>query len=316
MNVFTSIKDVKEPEALVALALKVKNNPGVFGSYGKLKTLGLVFFNPSLRTRLSTQKAALNLGMQVVILNINSDSWILEMEDGAIMNGNAQEHIREAAAVLSQYCDIIGVRTFAQFNSRAEDYGEFILQKFIRFSSVPILSLESATLHPLQSLADWMTITEQQRTERPKVVLSWAPHPKILPQAVANSFVEWMRIAHVDLTVTFPKEIDLAPSYLKGISVTHNQEKAMENADFVYAKNWSSFSNYGKGTSSFQDWKIDERKMALTHNAYFMHCLPVRRNVVVSDGVLDSDHSLVLEQANNRTYAAQAVLLKMLGYEG
>ncbi len=315
MSVFSSIKDVQSPDKLRNLALEMKTNPHAYSQYGKDKTLGLIFFNPSLRTRLSTQKAALNLGMNVMVMNFNSESWTIELQDGTIMDGGSQEHIREAAAVISQYCDILGIRTFAGLKSRQDDYEEIVLNKFMEYASVPVISLESATLHPLQSLADWMTITGKSRRTRPKVVLSWAPHPKVLPQAVANSFVEWMRHASVDLTVTFPEGMDLSPDFLKGVKVTHQQEEALANADFVYAKNWSSYSNYGQGGEALSDWLIDTKKMALTNDAYFMHCLPVRRNVVVSDQVLDGKRSLVIEQANNRTFAAQAVLLKMLGYE-
>ncbi len=315
MSVFSSIKDVQSPDKLRNLALEMKTNPHAYSQYGKDKTLGLIFFNPSLRTRLSTQKAALNLGMNVMVMNFNSESWTIELQDGTIMDGGSQEHIREAAAVISQYCDILGIRTFAGLKSRQDDYEEIVLNKFMEYASVPVISLESATLHPLQSLADWMTITGKSRRTRPKVVLSWAPHPKVLPQAVANSFVEWMRHASVDLTVTFPEGMDLSPDFLEGVKVTHQQEEALANADFVYAKNWSSYSNYGQGGKALSDWLIDTKKMALTNDAYFMHCLPVRRNVVVSDQVLDGERSLVIEQANNRTFAAQAVLLKMLGYE-
>ena len=315
MNTFTSIKDVQEAEKLLHLALKMKANPFGYSHYGQNKTLGLIFFNPSLRTRLSTQKAALNLGMNVMVMNFNSESWAIELQDGTIMNQGTQEHIKEAAAVISQYCDIIGIRTFAGLKDREKDYNELVLNKFIQYASVPIVSLESATLHPLQSLTDWMTIKENQRNTRPKVVLSWTPHPKALPQAVANSFVEWMKYADVDLTVVFPMGMDLAPSFLKGVKTTHQQEEAFTNADFVYAKNWSSYSNYGQKASHFDDWMITPKKMAVTNNAHFMHCLPVRRNVVVNDQVIDSTNSLVIQQSNNRTFAAQAVLLKMLGYE-
>ena len=316
MKQFTSVRDVKQPTELLALAKRLKKQPFAYRQYGQNKTLGLLFFNPSLRTRLSTQKAALNLGMDVMVMNFNSDSWTIELTDGTVMNQGTQEHIKEAAAVISQYCDIIGVRTFAGLKDMEADYSETILKKFIRHASAPVISLESATLHPLQSLADWLTIDEYKSATRPKVVLTWAPHPRALPQAVANSFAEWMQVADVDLTITFPVGMDLSSDFTKGCKVTNNQEEALQNADFVYAKNWSSFLNYGQITSGYEDWMITPHKMALTNNGKFMHCLPVRRNVVVSDNVLDTPTSIVIEQANNRTFAAQAVLLKMLGYEG
>ncbi len=316
MKQFISVKDVRQPSELMKLAKMLKKQPFAHRHYGQNKTLGLLFFNPSLRTRMSTQKAALNLGMDVMVMNFNSDSWTIELANGTVMDQGTQEHIKEAAAVISQYCDIIGVRTFAGLKDVEDDYGETILKKFIEYASVPVISLESATLHPLQSLADWLTIDEHKAHSRPKVVLTWAPHPRALPQAVANSFVQWMQVADVDLTITFPTGMDLSPDFTKGCKVTNNQEEAFQNADFVYAKNWSSYSNYGQKATGHEDWIVTQYKMALTNNGKFMHCLPVRRNVVVSDDVLDKPMSIVIEQANNRTYAAQAVLLKMLGYEG
>lgn len=315
MKKFTSIKDVPDLNQLLDLAKKVKQHPLDFKSYGMDKTLGLLFFNPSLRTRLSTQKAAMNLGMNVMVMNLNNDGWSIELEDGRVMNQGTQEHIKEAAGVVSQYCDIIGIRTFATLSDQASDYSEKVLNKFIRYATVPVVSLESATLHPLQSLADMMTIEEHQNTPRPKVVLTWAPHPKALPQAVANSFAEWVKESRAELVIANPEGFDLSKNFTEGIKVVHDQDEALANADFVYAKNWSSFTDYGKIGQNLEDWCITKEKMALTNGAHFMHCLPVRRNVVVSDEVLDSNASLVLQQANNRTYAAQAVLLKMLGYE-
>jgi len=315
MKQFTSIKDIKNIDELLSLSKKIKQNPFGYQAIGNNKTLGLLFFNPSLRTRLSTQKAALNLGMNVMVMNLNNDGWSIELEDGTIMNKGTQEHIKEAAGVVSQYCDIIGIRTFASLKNKTNDYDELILNKFINYATVPVVSLESATLHPLQSFADLITIEEHKTAAKPKIVLTWAPHPKALPQAVANSFVEWMRKTEVELVITNPKGFDLAPQFTKGINVTHNQNEALNNADFVYAKNWSSFSNYGEVSTELDDWMITKQKMQLTNNGKFMHCLPVRRNVVVSDEVIDSDNSLVLEQANNRTYAAQTILLKMLQNE-
>jgi N-succinyl-L-ornithine transcarbamylase len=312
MKKFTSIKDINSIKELLYLSEIVKKNPFDFKSYGENKTLGLLFFNPSLRTRLSTQKAALNLGMNVMVINLNNDGWSIELEDGTIMNQGTQEHIKEAAGVISQYCDIIGIRTFASLSNKAEDYNEEILNKFIKYASVPVVSLESATLHPLQSFADIITIEEHKKVAKPKVVLSWAPHPKSLPQAVANSFVEWMKKADVELVITNPEGFDLSNSFREGVKVVHNQDEALLGADFVYAKNWSSYDDYGKIGTEFDYWTITKEKMDLTNDGKFMHCLPVRRNLVVSDDVIDSKNSLVLQQANNRTYAVQTVLLKML----
>lgn len=312
MKKFTSAKDINDLQGLMNLVKKVKDNPYRFKSLGENKTLGLLFFNPSLRTRLSSQKAALNLGMNVMVMNLNNDGWSIELEDGTIMNQGTQEHIKEAAGVISQYCDIIGIRTFAGLKDKKHDYQEEIITKFIKSATVPVISLESATLHPLQSLADLITIKEHQKTDRPKVVLTWAPHPKALPQAVANSFVEWMIKADVDLVITNPKGFDLAPEITQGVKIIHNQDEALKDADFVYAKNWSSYSDYGKIGTGLDDWQITQQKMDFTNNGKFMHCLPVRRNMVVSDEVIDGPNSLVLKQADNRTYSAQTVLLKML----
>lgn len=309
---FTSVKDISNMEALLKKALEIKANPFAYKEFGQNKTLGLIFLNPSLRTRLSTQKAAMNLGMNVMVMNLGTEGWSIEMTDGTVMDQGSQEHIKEAAGVISQYCDIIGIRTFAELKNRDEDYSEKVLTKFIQSARVPVVSLESATLHPLQSLADLITIEEQKNVTRPKVVLSWAPHPRALPQAVANSFVEWMKQADVELVITNPEGFDLAPEFTDSVPVIHNQNEALAGADFVYAKNWSSFENYGQTAPNLTNWTISQAKMDLTNNGKFMHCLPVRRNVVVTDDVIDSENSLVLEQANNRTYAAQTVLLKML----
>lgn len=312
MKNFISIKDIDDINKILSLSKKVKQNPFGFKEFGENKTLGLLFFNPSLRTRLSSQKAAMNLGMNVMVINLNNDGWSIELEDGTIMNEGTQEHIKEAAGVISQYCNIIGIRTFASLINKQEDYQEEIINKFIKHGTVPVISLESATLHPLQSLADVITIDEHQTKDKPKVVLTWAPHPKALPQAVANSFAQWISQTDVELVIANPKGFDLAPQFTNGIEVTHDQNSALQGADFVYAKNWSSYEEYGKTVTGLDDWMITKHKMDLTNNGKFMHCLPVRRNVVVSDEVIDSENSLVLHQANNRTVAAQTVLLKIL----
>ena len=312
MKNFTSVNDVENVKELLQLAKTVKLNPYNFEAIGKNKTLGLLFFNPSLRTRLSSQKAAMNLGMNVMVMNLNKDGWQIEFQDGTIMNQGSQEHIKEAAGVISQYCDIIGVRTFPNLQNKEEDYSEIILNKFIQNASVPIVSLESATLHPLQSFADLLTIEEHQKNAQPKVVLTWAPHPKKLPQAVANSFIEWIKTTDSQLVIANPQGFNLSKNFTEGVTISHNQNEALEGADFVYAKNWSAYEDYGKIGTQYSDWVVNGAKMQLTNHAKFMHCLPVRRNVVVADEVLDSEASLVLQQANNRTFAAQTVLLKLL----
>ncbi len=313
MNKYTSVHDVTDVSALVNEALHLKENPYKYKSLGENKTLGLIFLNPSLRTRLSTQKAGQNLGMNVLVMNLDKEGWALETQDGAIMNGTTVEHIKEAAAVMGQYCDIIGIRLFPKLQDREEDYSEDLLNKFISYADVPVVSLESATRHPLQSLADLVTITEQKPAgKKPKVVLTWAPHVKSIPQCVANSFAEWMQQADVELVITNPEGYDLADEFTKGATVLHNQDEALKDADFVYVKNWSSYEQYGKVLTDGEGWMMTNEKLALTNNAKVMHCLPVRRNVELSDEILDGPNSLVLEQANNRTYAAQAVLKRML----
>lgn len=312
---FTTYSDIEDLDSLVNLAKKIKEQPLQNESLGKGKTIGLLFFNSSLRTRLSTQKAAQNLGLNVIVLNLSNEGWQLEFEEGVTMNNDKAEHVIEAAQVVSQYCDIIGIRTFAGLTNKEEDYYETVLNQFIKYANVPVVSLESATLHPLQSLADVLTIQEHQKVKKPKVVLSWAPHVKPLPQAVANSFVQWVKNTNVDLVITNPKGYDLSEEFTEGISIIHHQNEALKNADFVYAKNWSQYVDYGKISNEFKDWQITAEKMKLTNNAMFMHCLPVRRNVVVADEVLDGKNSLVIEQANNRTYAAQVVLTKILQHE-
>ena len=312
MKQFTSVNDVPNPKQLVESALALKRSPaGSLKGIGANKTIVMLFFNPSLRTRLSTEKAALTLGMSVIEYNAGQ-GWQLEFEEGVVMNSDKAEHIKEAAAVISQYADIIGIRTFPSLVDRERDYADFVLKQFMKHATVPIISLESAIRHPLQSLADWVTLEEHRPAHRPKVVLSWAPHPRALPQAVANSFVEWMKLADVDLVVTHPEGYELADTFGQDVNVEYDQHKALAGADFVYAKNWSSYRDYGKILNQDLAWMISPQKMALTNNGKFMHCLPVRRNVVVADGVLDSPASLVIEQANNRTYAAMAVLKAIL----
>lgn len=311
MQNFTSVYDVPNVSALVQSALAIKKAPFADQALGKNKTLIMLFFNPSLRTRLSTERAGLNLGMQVINMNAGQ-GWKLEFEDGAVMNMDRAEHIKEAAAVISQYADIIGVRTFPSLTDQEKDYQDHILKSLIRYASVPVISLESAIRHPLQSLTDLMTIEELKQKDRPKVVLSWAPHPRALPQAVSNSFIEWMQAGEVELVVTHPKGYDLAPEFIKDTPVTHDQRAAFEDADFIYTKNWSAVAPYGKILSEDPDWMITADKMALTNQAHFMHCLPVRRNVIVEDAVIDSPQSAVIQQAGNRMYAAQAVLKAIL----
>lgn len=311
MKHFISPADVTDIQQLIAEGLALKANPTAFQHLGKNKTIGLLFFNSSLRTRLSTQKAAINLGMNVIVMNVGTDSWQLEFEDGTIMDGGKAEHIREAAAVIGQYCDIIGVRAFAGLKNRAEDYSEQVIEKFKEFAGVPIVNLESATRHPLQSLADLITIEELKTKQRPKIVLTWAPHVRALPQAVGNSFAEWLNRTDYDFVITNPEGFDLAPEFVGNAPIIRNQAEAFEGADFIYAKNWSSFENYGE-IGNDPNWMITPEKMALTDNAKFMHCLPVRRNLVVTDAVLDSPSSIVIQEAGNRVWAAQAVLKKIL----
>ena len=313
MKHFTSVKDVADLSALVTEALVLKRNPFAYKELGRNKTLGLIFLNPSLRTRLSTQKAATNLGMEVMVMNIDKEGWALETQEGVIMNGTTVEHIREAAGVMGRYFDILGLRSFPSLKNREEDYSEDILNKFIQYSGLPVVSLESGTLHPLQSLADLITITEQSLPDRrPKVVMTWAPHVKALPQAVPNSFAEWMCRAEVDFVIAHPQGYELDPSFSQGATITHNQEEALADADFIYVKNWSSYRDYGQVLPVADDWLLTPDRLTQTNNGKVMHCLPVRRGLELSHEILDGPASLVLEQANNRIYAAQAVLKKML----
>jgi len=311
MKNYIDLSDIEDLPALLEDALKLKN----FNSdpeLGKGKTLGMLFFNPSLRTRLSTEKAAKLLGMEVMVMNINSDGWALEFEDGQVMDSNKAEHIKEGAAVLSQYCDIIAVRAFPELKDKDRDNSEMVMNGFKKYASVPILNLESATGHPLQALTDALTIMELKKVKSPKVVLTWAPHPRALPHAVPNSFVQMMQKMDVKLCIANPEGYNLNPTIIKNTKVFHDQEEALKNADFVYVKNWSSYENYGEILKSDEDWTFNQEKLRGTNNAKVMHCLPVRRNVVIADDILDSENSVVIHQANNRTFAAQAVLKKLL----
>lgn len=312
MKQLLSYTDIPDLGALAREALTIKAQPFAHKDLGTHKTVGLIFFNPSLRTRLSTQLAAANLGMTVLNIDFGKESWRLETQDGVVMDGDTTEHIEEAAGVIGEYCDVIGIRLFASLNDRERDYQEEIFHKFRRFSGKPVVNLESAREHPLQALADLMTIEEHRPAKRPKVVLTWAPHCKALPQAVANSFSSWMARADVDFCIAHPKGYELASDYVQGVHVTHDQREALDGADFVYAKNWSSYQDYGKILTQDRSWTVDADKMQLTNEAFFMHCLPVRRNLVVTEDVLTGPRSLVLQQAKNRVFAAQAVLARIL----
>ena len=309
---YLSIKNIDNLSEWVNEAIELKKDPLKNQDLGKNKTIGLLFFNNSLRTRLSTQKAAMNLGMDPIVMNFGSEGWALEFEDGTIMNQGKSEHVKDAAQVISQFCDVIAIRAFASLNDKEKDLAEEVLTAFAKYATVPIVNMESSVGHPLQALADAITMEEFKVNPKPKVVLSWAPHPKALPHAVANSFIEMMQKQDADFVITHPKGYELNPEIVKDSKVEYDQEKAFENADFIYTKNWSSFNDYGKVISQDKNWTITGDKMAKTNNAKFMHCLPVRRNVVVADEVLDSENSIVIEQANNRTYSAQLVLKKIL----
>jgi N-succinyl-L-ornithine transcarbamylase len=313
MKNFTSVHDVKDPIALIKEAIEIKKSPLAHSSLGKNKTIGLLFLNPSLRTRLSSQKAAQLLGMNVMVMNMDKEGWALEWNDGAIMNSNKTEHIKDAAMVLSTYFDIIGIRCFPTLTDREADYSEHVIKQLIKYSTVPVISLESATLHPLQSLADSISIFEKwDKKTKPKVVLTWAPHVKALPQAVSNSFSEWMKALDMDFTISHPKGYELAPKFTEGIKIEHDQQKALEGADFVYVKNWSAYEPYGQTPAVREDWLLSEKKMKVTNNGYVMHCLPVRRNVELPDELLDGPRSLIPLQAENRLYSATVVMKKML----
>ncbi len=314
MRHFTSVNDIGDLRAAVDEALKVKKDRFAFTDLGRNKTLLMVFFNSSLRTRLSTQKAAMNLGMNVIVLDVNQGAWKLETERGVIMDGDKAEHLLEAIPVMGSYCDIIGVRSFAGLKDRDEDYEERVINQFIKYSGRPVFSMEAATRHPLQSFADLITIEEFKEVERPKIVMTWAPHPKALPQAVPNSFAEWINATGYDFVITHPEGYELDPKFVGNARVEYDQRKALEGADFVYAKNWSAYTapNYGKVISTDRDWTVDTEKMALTNNAFFMHCLPVRRNMIVTDDVIESPRSIVIPEAANREISAQTVLKRML----
>lgn len=312
MKQFLTLNDLSNFEQTVSEAIKLKKHPYAFETVGYQKTLGMLFFNPSLRTRLSTQKAAHNLGMKTMIMNFANESWALEFENGTKMSGLRSEHIKEAAAVVSQYCDILAIRAFASLTNKEKDEQEIVLKSFIKYASIPVINMESAIAHPLQVLADAMTIKEHNKVKRPKIVLTWAPHPKALPHAVGNSFTRMVKKLDADLVIAQPEGYELNSKITGDVSVEYNQELALKDADFVYAKNWCSYSEYGKILKTDNEWMLTEPKMKLTNNAKFMHCLPIRRNIVASDNVLNSKNSLVIEQANNRTYAAQIVLKKIL----
>lgn len=327
MKLFSSVNDITDLKQSIEQALILKADPFAHQALGRNKTLGLVFLNPSLRTRLSTQKAALNLGMNVMVMNLDKEGWALETEDGVVMNGTSVEHIREAAAVMGQYCDILGFRSFPKLQDREEDYSESLFNKFVKYSGVPVISLESATLHPLQSFADLITINEIWHSPAPsplgmagkglpKVVLTWAPHVKALPQAVPNSFSEWMCRAQsegmIDFVITHPEGFELNEKFTKGAAIEFNQDAALKDADFVYVKNWSSYRDYGKTISGKESWMMNNKKLESSNKAKVMHCLPVRRDYELSSEILDGPNSIVTKEAANRVWAAQAVLKSML----
>lgn len=314
MRHFTNVKDLGNLKEAVKEALEVKKNRFAYKHLGKDKTLLMLFFNSSLRTRLSTQKAAMNLGMNVIVLDVNQGAWKLETERGVVMDGDKSEHLLEAIPVMGNYCDIIGVRAFAKFENKEDDYQEKILSQFIQYSGRPVFSMEAATRHPLQSFADLITIEEYKQKERPKVVMSWAPHPRALPQAVPNSFAEWMNETDYEFVITHPEGYELDPKFTGNARIEYDQRKAFEGADFIYAKNWAAYAdpNYGKVINTDRRWTVDAEKMALTNNAYFMHCLPVRRNMIVTDEVIESPRSIVIPEAANREISAQVVLKRIL----
>ena len=314
MKTFTSVKQLGDLREAFAKAKYVKENPFADQAIGRNRTLLMIFFNSSLRTRLSTQKAGLNLGMNVIVLDVNQGAWKLETERGVIMDGDKPEHLLEAIPVMGCYCDIIGVRSFARFENRDDDYNEVILNQFIKYSGKPVFSMEAATRHPLQTFADMITIEEYKKTEKPKIVMTWAPHPKALPQAVPNSFAEGINLTGYEFVITHPEGYELDPQFVGNAKVEYDQKKAFEGADFIYAKNWAAYTgdNYGKVLNMDRSWTVDSAKMALTNNAYFMHCLPVRSNMIVTDDVIESPQSIVIPEAANRVVSAQTVLKEML----
>jgi N-succinyl-L-ornithine transcarbamylase len=312
MKNYLTLEDIPNLQKAVNQVIALKKEPYSNEHLGRQKTLGMLFFNPSLRTRLSTQKAAQHLGLKTMVMNFSNEAWALEFEDGTKMSGLRSEHIKEAAAVVSQYCDMVAIRAFASLSDKNKDEEEQVLNNFARYASIPVINMESATAHPLQALADAVTINEQGLTKRPKIVLTWAPHPKALPHAVGNSFSRMVQQLDADFVIAQPQGYELNPEITKNTPLIYDQEEALKDADFVYAKNWCSYSDYGNILRTDEQWMLTAKKMKLTNNAKFMHCLPIRRNVVVSDDVLDHSNSLVIEQANNRTYAAQWVLKQLL----
>ena len=314
MRHFTSVTQLGDLKNALEAARYVKEHPFADQELGRNKTLLMIFFNSSLRTRLSTQKAAMNLGMNVIVLDVNQGAWKLETERGVIMDSDKPEHLLEAIPVMGCYCDIIGVRAFAKFESKEDDYNEVIVNQFIRYSGKPVFSMEAATRHPLQTFADLITIEEYKKVEKPKIVMTWAPHPKALPQAVPNSFAAGINMTDYEFVITHPHGYELDPAFTGGARIEYDQRKAFEGADFIYAKNWSAYSgdNYGKVLCTDRDWTVDAEKMALTNNAYFMHCLPVRRNMIVTDDVIESPQSIVIPEAANRVVSAQTVLKEIL----
>lgn len=317
MRTFFNVEDLGNLDQAIAEAMEVKKNRYAYQELGKNKTLLMIFFNNSLRTRLSTQKAATNLGMNVIVLDVNAGAWKLETERGVIMDGDKSEHLLEAIPVMGSYCDIIAVRSFAGLTDREFDYAETIVNQFVKYSGRPVIAMETATVHPLQAFADLITIEEHKTNKRPKVVLTWAPHCRALPQAVPNSFAQWMNAANVDLVITHPKGYELDPMFVGNAVVEYDQRKALEGADFVYAKNWScpgvtNPDDYGKIISKDMSWTIDTEHMSWTNNGKFMHCLPVRRGLIVTDDVIESENSLVIPEAANREISAEVVLKRVL----
>jgi N-succinyl-L-ornithine transcarbamylase len=318
---FISVNDVRKIDTLILSALAYKANPFSDKSLGANKRIGCLFLNPSMRTRLSTQLAAQNLGMECIIFNVGQEGWALEFEDEAIMSGNTVEHVKDAAPILGKYFDILAIRTFPSLKNREDDYSELYIKQFIKYAGIPVVSLESATLHPLQSLTDIITITEElnkwEVARKPKIVLTWAPHVKPLPQCVANSFAQWVNAwGKSDFVITHPEDYELSEEFTKGATITHNQEEALKDADFVYVKNWSTYNDYGKIYTNDPKWQLKNKRWAVTNNAKVMHCLPVRRNVELSDEILDGPMSIVTQQASNRVWAAQAVLAEILRRNG
>jgi N-succinyl-L-ornithine transcarbamylase len=316
MKNFTSVYDVENIDALVKKALAYKDSPLKDKTLGANKRIGCLFLNPSMRTRLSTQIAAQNLGMDAIVFNVGQEGWALEFEEEAIMSGNTVEHVKDAAPILGKYFDILAIRTFPSLKNREDDYSELFIKQFIKYAGIPIVSLESATLHPLQSLTDVVTITEEiqkSKLKKPKIVLTWAPHVKPLPQCVANSFSQWINAwGKADFVITHPEDYELSTEFTKGATITHDQQEALQGADFIYVKNWSTYTDYGKIYCNDPEWMLTKEKLSQTNNAKVMHCLPVRRNVELSDEILDSPMSIVTQQAGNRVWAAQAVLSEIL----